>query len=416
MDVKQAITSIIAAHKAIPLVNTPQDVIEAGELLNERSATMKVFNAGNGQRTAHIYACPIHFKDIDGKFKTIDPTVKHKPLLTPLQTHQYEVTAGAYHAHFKADKPHDYRLEVGDSWIEYEAQFVESESLTIKVETSNVGVKETITLLDNKAPTKLAWRVTREGTGIIMPPPTAHDANGKDVLVAVEKTKDTLIYYVGVTGAVFPIEIDPTSVMATNDGIVRSLFAGESYTVTRDKTAGDFTAATSFTMGQNYTTNYYVFRAFASFVLSAMSSLSAASLFLNGRTDESTTDFGIYLLTSTYSNPLVVADFDQFDGWQASGAYNGTVLNDTWNSSSYSADWNEIVFNAAGLAAILAKQNDTFKLVAISKEDYDNSEPTGPEDIRFESSLTVGEEPYLSITYTASSIPIMTESYRRRRI
>jgi hypothetical protein len=76
-------------------------------------------------------------------------------------------------------------------------------------------------------------------------------------------------------------------------------------------------------------------------------------------------------------------------------------LNDAWNTSSFLLeDWNEIVFNNDGLAAIMTKQNDTFLIAMISKEDFDNSAPADKEYIWFYSTSTAGKEPYLSITYT----------------
>jgi hypothetical protein len=408
-DVKSEIAAIIAKHQAIPIVNIPKDVLIAGEILSERKESMKVFDAGKGQRTAHIYACPIHFKDTDGTFKTIDPTVKRKPLLDPLQTHKYEVKSGTYHAHFKADKPHDYRLEIGDSWIEYEALFDESESLTIKVDTSKIGIKETIALKDKNAPTKLSWIVTRSGNGIITPPPTAHDAKGKNVPVIVTQDKDILTYEVDTTDAIFPIEIDPTSITATNDGYVYKSNSFGDYAAARDSIAGDAKDTTNFAIGQSYVDQdpdfiYTARRAFASLLIPDMSEALTASLFLYGKSDSSTVDFLLYIHTSTYSTPLVKEDYDLFDGHQASGAYNGTVLNNIWASSGYSATWNEITFNASGLAAILAKKNDTLKLALISKEDYDNSAPTDNEFCNFYTSSESGKEPYLSITYTIAVV------------
>ncbi len=188
------------------------------------------------------------------------------------------------------------------------------------------------------------------------------------------------------------------SVIATNDGLIYT--GASTYVGARDVTAGTAVQTTDFTLGQQYVNpTYYVVRDFASFAIPDMSALTAASLFLYGYEDGSTTDFTAAILTSTYNNPLVVADVDQFDGWQSSGAYNGTLLNDAWSSTSYQAGWNEIAYNAAGLAAILAKKNDTFKIAILSSRDYAGTACTGDEFIRFYSSVTAGKEPYLSITY-----------------
>lgn len=411
MDVKAGIASIIAAHAAIPIVNTPVDVVVKGELLDERRGNMKVFDAGNGQRTAHIYSKPVHFLDVDGKYKRIDPTVKRKPLADLKQTHKYEVKSGAYHAHFKEAKPWDYRLEVGDSFVEYEAQFDESASLTIDVQTSSIGVKETITLWDDKAPTKLSWRVAQsEGkSAIVTPPPTAVDAGGKPVPVVVTWDADILTYALDVAGAVYPVVVDPSAnVTANTDGYIAANDA--TYLTARNATTG-FQASNQYHATGQYL-GFYVTRSFMMFTIPTMTALSAASLFLNGRSDGSTTDFELDIYESTYA-ALSETRFDEFDGWAASGAYTGTRLNNTWNTSSYSAGWNELVFNAAGLAAILAKSGTSFKIALLSEEDQLASEPAGNEYVEFQSSVTAGEEPYIALTYTPPVTFIPTSSMRR---
>ena len=189
-----------------------------------------------------------------------------------------------------------------------------------------------------------------------------------------------------------------SNVIATNDGYINK--TATAYATARNAIVGDSAPTNLFSVGQGKS-DYYIQRGFASFVIPDMSVLTAASLFLYGSLDGSTIDFYIYLLESTYSNPLIKEDFDLFDGHQSSGVYNGTVLNETWNSLDYIAGWNEIVFNSDGLAAILAKKNDTFKLAAISGEDYNNSAPINSEVLYFKSSVTSGKEPYLALTFSS---------------
>ncbi len=204
-----------------------------------------------------------------------------------------------------------------------------------------------------------------------------------------------LLFVAAISGA--------TNITTTNDGYTYNNSI-VSYAAARDATAGLSAQTDQWIVGQNYSApDRTVYRSFASFAIPNMSAISAASLFLDGLTDNSTTDFEIYIVTSTYSNPLVKEDFDVFDGHQTGEADNGTVLNSAWNSSAYSADWNEITFDADGLAAILAKSNSTLSIALISKEDYDNSAATDGEYVSFESSGESGKEPYLLITYTAGA-------------
>lgn len=193
------------------------------------------------------------------------------------------------------------------------------------------------------------------------------------------------------------------TIKATNDGTLRGYRT--SYATARNLATADFSLDYPIVGQVLFEGYYYVFRYFASFAIPDMASVTAASLFLEGNQNVSTADFDIYIHSSTYSDPLIRDDYDLFDGHQASGVYNGAVLNNTWNSSSYSANWNEITFNAAGLAAILNKENDIFKIALISKEDYDNSAPINDEWIDFNDSLNVSLEPYLLITY---EVPVLT--------
>lgn len=400
MNVKQGMVSL--KDKRISPKNESIDVVENGEIVSERTVNAKIFDLNNGKRQAKVYSCPIHWKDKDGKFKNIDLTVKRKPLADDLPQFEYETKSGVYHAHFTKNKPWNYRLVVGDSWIEYEALFEESDSLQIEVETTNVGIKETITLLDKNAPTILQWKIDGKSVDeapIYLLKPHAVDAKGNDVPVTSDGTDNLILTYeLDTTNAVFPVVLDPTSVTATNDGAPGG--ANAVYNTIRNSSDPPGLDV-RWGVGQQWVDPYYyIYRSFGSFALPEMSSVSACSLFLNGYGDYSDTDFDIYIHTSTHSDPLVKADFDLFDGHQATGSYNGTVLNNSWNSVDYSADWNEIVFNGAGLTAVLAKQNDTFNIVVISKEDYGNSTPTNQEKVTFNQSSIGGSEPYLSITYT----------------
>ena len=408
LDVKQKIGVLVATGAKVPVVaNTPVDKVEVGEILSERTANAKVFSLGGNVRRAKVYANPIHWQDADGSFKAIDTDVKLKPLDDAKRAvYPYEVKSGLYDAHFKADKPHDYRMEIGDSFVEYEALFEESPSLTVKVETTGLGVKETITLKDETAPTKLSWNVTeqRGKTAIITPDPTAIDADGKDVPVMVSRDGAVLTAELDTRDAIFPVRVDPTSVVASNDGYLYG-YDASTYNTARNASSG---RGPNVAYGIGQSTGFTVQRAFTSFAIPDMVSLTSASLFLYSYNDVSDVDFDLYIHTSTYSTPLAAGDFDLFDGHQASGAYTGTVLNDAWNSVSFQYDWNEITFNASGLSAIIAKKNDTFKMVLISKEDYDGSQPAASEYSLFRSSSTVGSEPYLSITYTTTVAPTVT--------
>jgi len=185
---------------------------------------------------------------------------------------------------------------------------------------------------------------------------------------------------------------------ATNDGRIRVY--DEVYATARNDGPNPEVSTTQNSVGQTASGNFYLWRLFASFVLPEMTTVTSVSLFLDGVSNSSDTDFDVYVFTSTYTDPLEVGDWGLFDGHQATGAYNGTILNDTWNTTSYSDDWNEIVFNAAGRSAVLAAKNTTFKIALISKEDYSSDQPGDSEYVIFSTTIHSGLEPYLKVSYT----------------
>ncbi len=293
--------------------------------------------------------------------------------------------------------------------------------LTVDKEVSNTGVKEFYTVPDNKT-TRLSWTVDTDAEtvtwdnagkrlifygfgGLYMfesPPPVAWDADKKPVGVTVAYDKGVLTYGILEGEYRYPVTVDPTTIIVSNDGKVVSTNA--TYATARNAAAGSSASAQEINIGQ--LAGFNVLRSFISFAIPDLGTATAISLFLKGESDHSTTDFDMYVLTSTYSNPLVKEDFDLLDGW-GTGTFTGAVLNNTWNTSSYAGNenWNELTFNAAGISATVAKKSDTLKLALISKEDYDKSEPTNDEYINFYGSYYAGKKPYLSITQSIGSPP-----------
>jgi len=204
------------------------------------------------------------------------------------------------------------------------------------------------------------------------------------------------------------------NIEATGDGHVR-MFDELTYAAARDGSGEAYAGTLS--VGQVFKySEYRNDRAFLSFAIPELSSVSGATLKLNGYNDSSIDDFNVYIVTSTYTAPVSADDFTKFDGHKSSGAYDGTVLNEAWSSLSFSTGWNTMTFNAAGRAAILAAAGATLKLALISKDDYDNNEPSNYELVAFNDSSSDGLEPYLSLTYsTGPAITVLMNSYRRMR-
>ena len=155
--------------------------IEPNEIIGLRTSHANFFKGEGREIQAKIYSCPINYKNEN---VPINLGLKKKPPFEPLiAKYQYITNAGIYTAHFNKDKPYNYFMEIGNKWIEYEALFEETGDIKVEVDTSKVGVKETIILLNDKAPTQYSWRVTTNG---LNPSKSfAADSEGNNVPVLV---------------------------------------------------------------------------------------------------------------------------------------------------------------------------------------------------------------------------------------
>jgi len=390
------------------------------EIVSMRTPNTQTFKGNNpNELTTHIYASDKYYLDATRLvYKEIDASIHDIPAiakLNPFKTYDAFVDAGNYKATWFADKPWNYKFSVGNSWIAYEALFDESASLAITVETLSTGIKETITLKDDTAPTTFSWKVTESAgeSTITTLPPTAIDADGKDIPVSESKTEDILTYSVDTTKAAFPVIVDPTtSVITQNDGYVYT--SKTTYLTARNATSG-ISDVNDLRVGQTFISpiTYRNYRTFLSFPIPDMATISAATLYLYGAWDFSNTDFNIFLFgADAYGPTLSSDDFINFNGWQASGVYSsGIILNSSaWSSANFVAGWNSMgPFSEVGLNSIFAKKGSTFYVALLSSRDYGNNTPTGTEFAVFGSSVEATNKPYLSITYTVPvSAPTVT--------
>lgn len=182
-----------------------------------------------------------------------------------------------------------------------------------------------------------------------------------------------------------------------------AIATGATYPDTRGQLDGAGGIATSnMRVGQSISGGFTLYRSFTLFVIPEMTTCSACTLYVDGQSDASTTDFEVYVVAGTQGSTIESTDFPAVDGWATGGnLYTGSVMNDTWNSSSYSAGWNAIVFNAAGRDSIVAAQGDTLFVALISKEDYVSSQPGGDEYLLFSDPNPPNEGAFLSITYSS---------------
>jgi len=410
MDVKKSIAAMALAGAAVTGVLegtapvTPTDTVLPNEIVARRTETTQVFDNHDGTLTANVYTVPVHFKDKDDAWRSIDPKVKKRAVLTRLASRlDYETASGRYNALFDSARISDYVFRVGGISVTYEALF---DGLDVKTETSRTGVKQTVTM--PKDTFEVSWRMTITGGTLVgnnfissadgerkasLSPPRSWDANGRDVPTTYTVSGDTLTYRIEPYGeTLWPVYLDPTTNIPVDTNTGYGMSHDDVYLTARNATTSDdmWLIATQSQLGVGQKNNSYdIFRTF-------INNLTSASLFTYYMYDQAYTDFNVLVHTATISTPLVASDWNSFDGWQSSGAYNGTQLIDTWNTSSYSEGWMEYTFNDAGKSAILLKSSDSFVIVVLSDRDATATEPSGKEYIQY----SKAEPPYLKITYT----------------
>jgi len=159
------------------------------------------------------------------------------------------------------------------------------------------------------------------------------------------------------------------------------------------------------TLGQRKRGSYYdIFRTnFEVYNIPQMSGVTAGTLMVNLVKDMSTTDFDIQLFEGEWEETdSEDTRFWNFDGRQSGTTpFDGTRLNDVWNTSSFALGQLKIPLNADGLAAVLAATQDTLRMVMISSRDSSATAPSGNEYIVLSDSAST-----LKITYSLSdSVP-----------
>jgi hypothetical protein len=400
------------------------------EIKSKRTPTMEVFKADSaGTRfTAHIYAVPKYFYDTDGDSlqaldlseRDIDALAKDDALKSEKKHDRY-IKAGPYKMTWFTGARHDYKIysEDGRETVKFTALHSLA-NMTVSTTPIAGGVKQTW-MLSSGAATELRWLVDSTFpliyetggsalTGVFrITAPKAWDADSTVVPVMVEIRGDTLVYRVDTDGMSYPVTVDPSTTVTALTAQSGTLYGDNATYLTQRNGATAYDIQAALVEAGQKAGNFESYRSFMAFTgFPAMISVSACTLYCEGYSNASTTDFNVNLFgANSYKSALTTADFSKFDGWVSSGAYTGTVLNETWGTASYSTGWNAIVFAAAGLDSINAAKADTLWIAMLSSRDVAATEPGGDEYVAFD--LTAGgNAPYLSFTYTVPSIAIPT--------
>jgi len=148
--------------------------------------------------------------------------------------------------------------------------------------------------------------------------------------------------------------------------------------------------------------NYTVCRAPQRFDLSGLDAgldVTACTLYLKGSGDNSATDFYVRVVPGTFTGDPDVEWFNDFVGWASSGGYTlSTSYVDSWNTSSFTAGWNALTFNATGIDSVKSHLGSEvpFAIMMVSSRDATPETPSGLELVGFVNN------PFLHIEYTGA--------------
>jgi hypothetical protein len=189
----------------------------------------------------------------------------------------------------------------------------------------------------------------------------------------------------------------------TSDGNVYS--SSTSYTTAHNASTGTvYDTGTDFGIGQYWNNpNYQVMRGMLLFDTSAIpagATISSATLYFYGETDNSTTDFNITVCNGQPTYPhdgLQTADY----ALSNYPYYGGGSL----STSSFTTSG----FNSISLTTSYVTKGGTTKLALISNRDISGTTPTGYEYVVIYSAESA-HVPYLSVTYSAAVSPTASSS------
>ena len=404
----------------------PVDSVAPNEVVSLRTEYTETFTADSLHWQTVSSRTPMHYRaEGETEWKKIDTSVKAKPVIKKLVAkitggRQYEVNSGVYDAEFYGEgKEHNYRFERNGASIEYEATF-DTTGVVFTVEPKNTGVKETLTLSEG-ATTRFSWTVTvtdgtirPDGAGWVVinydgveafriPAVTAHGADGKPVRVISALDGEILTAVIDTTGAVWPVTVDPSTVIATDTDAMSGTLAA--YAVTgqeaRNKTTANYYVdANSLVIGEQNPSAYYHLRSLVRFSIgtfTGVASIDSAKIKLvvstvpASATDSLKVCAAVDTLSTGYFNAGM---YTRFKGWAASGAYSPTYLSDKayLNSALGAGDTLTYKLNSSGLASVYS--GNIFQCFILNSKDI--SDNYAESDTRLQD-----DSPYLTVYYTA---------------
>ncbi|MFA6470483.1 MAG: hypothetical protein WCU00_00470 [Candidatus Latescibacterota bacterium] len=399
------------------------------ELVQLRTEHSETYDQVDGSHTAQVFTSQKYLRD-NGVFDGIP----HAPAEEALFGFTTVVKGGQYTWRYNPEKAGDGgRFERG----KYHVTFlpignIEGRKVTVKPSVD--GIKESIEITRSED-SIISWRIitnaqVRFAAGELIfeddngrklfriTPFFAWDSAGDKIPVETAFSGDILTCTLAIPEkVVWPIILDPSIALDNVDTMIGYQVGADStlYTTSRNKTIANYpdNSFISLWVGQSYQSGMWrVHRSFLVFDTTPIPDsaiIDSAKVLMVVDGDYSTVDFDMKFVAGTFTGSWTKNWFNDFAGWASSGAYSVTALSATVNSSAIGAVGDTVRFklNAAGIDSI--HKNGETKLVLMSQEDINNSEPSSVSQERVQFKL---DSPYLMVWYrlpvTAPSNFVMT--------
>jgi hypothetical protein len=322
-------------------------------------------------------------------------------------------------------------MDAGNVYVKYTALF-DTKAAPVTTEPTATGMKETITLADEKSPHELRWLV--ETNGNLVPdvgnmvrvrasdgtypmeiaPPKAWDKAGKPVMAVASVEGDTLTFKVTVLpGQEYPVTVDPSTVVGDTDTATGMIYrqTEADYLAGRNSPSGAavYDGQTCFGVIHSniYYTTYRGALVFDTSVLPDASVLDSAKVKMTVQykgTNCVNAD-SVYLIKPTFVGAVLDTSwYNDFTGWVSSGAYTITNYAPAISPGTF-ADEDTISYklNADGLAAL--SLTGTTKFFVITEKDRAS---TTPANNTSHNTYVYDDATYIQIWYVAPYEPVPT--------
>jgi len=280
------------------------------------------------------------------------------------------------------------------------------------------GIKTDWILENANAPTRFRQKVDLVGIteidGVLfgadgvelgrLTPTTATDANGAELECAGSYVNGWVEFSADVTGAVYPVTIDPDFVAGSSFGNVRGY--SSTYSIARSTSYG--VSASAIYLGQNFSSpNYTIRRGFLQFDTSAITesnTVSQVNLRMVCSNNYSDTDFDVQVVKYDWSaqTPLTTGNME--------AAYDGCLAADSDSSIWRNTDGISVntQYTSGNLATAWVNRTGMTYYGLRSNRDVSATSPTGSEYIYIATPTNATESyrPTLIVTYTAGSTGI----------